>query len=965
LNSEGGKKMQKSILKIFLVLVLSIVFVSIAGAQRQTGSLAGKVVDERNEPLPGVTVTLSGPALQGTLSFVTTETGAYRFPALSPGANYVITYELAGFNKLIQEGITITVGKTATIDVTLTQAALSEEVTIVAPTPAVDVTSTKVSVTLTKALLDSIPMGRDIWEIVNSVPGSILGDLRFTVSHGSEFSQSRHTLDGVSMNDPSSQYPLMKINPDIIEEIEVELDAHPAEVGGVAGASINIVTSSGGNKFHGNTNLYYFNKSFVDKNFTREQLDTLKVSQPTLDRSILDTSFALGGPVLKDKLWFFVNGGYLNKLVTVLGFPEDVTNKEYTAMAKLTFRMSKNLKLMAYANYFYWYNDKASSAGRNPTQWTDPDSVLKNIEPTLTLNFQLNWILSQNAFLDLRALQIKRTVTTEYQKSHVHPISDRGTGMTTGAASQQQYYKRHRPLVLQGSLTLFKDNFLGGNHEFKTGAEVERTWTCYGNWTDEPIAEYTWFGSPYYYGGNRGRFTAYAYPINKGDLESSVEDFKYSFYAQDSFTIGRFTLNIGARYDSQHGSYPAQKSAETPYWLWLNPTYFSAVEYPEAKDIVAWNTFSPRFGLVFDIFGKGKTIAKASVNRYYFSLIDIYYEGSNPNRGSYIAYDWTDNNRDGIRDPGDTYIETTRSGRGDWDPRLSFAPDFHSPHTDEITLGIDHELLPNFKLGISFMYKTLDKMNKLIERDRDTNWAKTFTVNDPGYDGVFGTGDDQKLTVYDRTAPFVVNYNQNLPEAWKKYRGLEFIFEKRMSNKWQLLGSITLSKSWGTSGLLSSGDAAHHGFATPNALINNEGRLDLDRPLQIKLQGSYQLPYGINISGFLIHMSGDTYMRSVDVYAPLAKTYVRVKAEPRGTRRNPSWNRLDLRLEKEFAFGDFGRLGVYIDAYNSLNAANITTSTSIHGYIEQNGTFRVNPAWKTVSSTSIPRVIKLGLRFTF
>jgi hypothetical protein len=952
--------MYKNILKIFLVLVLSIVFVSTAGAQRQTGSLAGKVVDERSEPLPGVTVTLSGPALQGTLSFVTTESGAYRFPALSPGANYVITCELAGFNKLVQEGIAITVGKTTTIDLTLTQAALSEEVTIVAPTPAVDVTSTKVSVTLTRALLDSIPMSRDIWEIVNSVPGSILGDIRYSVSHGSDFTQSRHTLDGVTMNDPSTLYPLMKINPDIIEEIEVELDAHPAEVGGVAGASINIVTSSGGNKIHGTTNLYYFNKSFVDKNFTREQLDTLKVTQPTLDRATLDTSFALGGPVLKDRLWFFVNGGYLNKLLTVLGFPEDVTNKEYNAMAKLTFRMSKNLKLMAYANYFYYYNDKLGAG-----QWTATDAVQTDSQPTITLNFQLNWILNQNAFLDLRALRITRDMTEKNKRSPAHATIDRGTGMTTGGQTLNEYYKRYRPLVLQGSLTLFKDSFLGGNHEFKTGAEVEWTWTARGAWNEEPITEYTWFGSPYYWGGNVGRFTAHAYPIKKGDQEYSTEDIKYGFYAQDSFTIGRLTLNIGARYDSQRGSFPAQKSAETPYWLWLNPTFFSAAEYPEVKDIVVWNTFSPRFGLVFDLFGKGKTIAKASINRYHFTLMDVFFQDSNPNRFSSISYNWTDNNRDGKLDLGDTFIETTRSGRGNWDPRLNFSPDYHSPFTDEITLGIDHELLPSFKLGISFIYKTQDNINKTIERNRDTNWAKTFTVNDPGYDGVFGTGDDQKLTVYDRTAPFVDNYNTNLPEAWKKYRGLEFIFEKRMSSKWQLLGSITLSKSWGTSGLLRAGDASIYGFSTPNALINNEGRLDLDRPLQIKLQGSYQLPYGINISGFFVHMSGDTYTRSVSVYAPLFKTYVTVKTEPRGTRRYPSWNRLDLRLEKEFALGDFGRLGVYIDAYNALNAANITTATSFHGYIEQNGTFRVSPTWKTVSATSVPRVIKLGLRFTF
>jgi hypothetical protein len=337
---------------------------------------------------------------------------------------------------------------------------------------------------------------------------------------------------------------------------------------------------------------------------------------------------------------------------------------------------------------------------------------------------------------------------------------------------------------------------------------------------------------------------------------------------------------------------------------------------------------------------------------------------------NFVDYNWVDNNWNGEIDPADTFTEIFRSGRGDWDPRLSLDPDLHAQFTDEFILGLDNEILPNFKLGINFVLRKSGNMVKAIERNRNENWAATFSVNDPGYDGSFGTADDQKLTVYDRTSPFVDYYTTNLPEAWSKYRGLEFIFEKRMSNKWQLLGSVTWSRTWGTAqqgatpGLVSATPTDRAGFETPNFLINNEGNLDFDMPLVIKIQGSYRLPYGINVSGAFYTMSGLPFTRFVDVYAPLAGTYVRIMAEPRGTRRGPSTNRFNLRLEKEFTLGT-GRLGVFIDAYNALNTAYVNTNTTIHGRIERDGSFTVNRRWKSISSTSVPRTFKFGLRYTF
>lgn len=959
--------MPRKIFGVLLVLILSITFSSLTFAQRQTGSLAGKVVDEKNDPLPGVTVTLSGPVVQGTMSYVTTENGAYRYPALSPGEKFVLSCELPGFSTVIQKGISISLGKTTTIDVTMSQAALQKEVTVVAQTPTLDIKSTKTSLGITKELLESLPFNKNIFEALNAAPGLTQVYDRYTLSRGSDINSGGHTLDGVSMDDPGTRYPMMKVSTDAVEEMEVVLGGLPAEVGNAAGAYVNIVSPSGGNSFHGNANIYYFNKSFVDHNFTKEQLDTLRVGgSGTTDNGIIDTGFSLGGPILNNKLWFFISGGYLNKRQDVLGFPEQVSMSESTGMAKFTFKIAKNISLMFYTHYYSSLN-RFSDAD----QWVTPDAVSTNTQGVLTFNSRLNWTLGKNAFVDFRVLRIARNTDFEVKTSTSHMIYDRGTEMTSGAASFNDFNKRRRPLDLQGSLTYFADNLLGGNHEFKTGAELEWGFQGRGSWGDAPIWEYKWFGSPYYYGNNEGTFRAWGWPSKRGDSEEKDDIFKFSFYVQDSWTLGRLTLNLGARYDSQHGSIPEQTAAEVPYWTWLNPDFFSKKTLSKLSNLIVWNNISPRLGIAIDLFGKGKTIAKAFYGRYYSTLAAGAWDLVKSTRTeNFIDYNWVDNNWNGQIDPADTFTEIFRSGRGDWDPRLSIDPGLHAPFTDEFILGLDNELLSNFKLGINFVLRKSGNIVKAIDRNRNENWAATFTVNDPGYDGSFGTADDQKLTVYDRTSPFVDYYTKNLPEAWSKYRGLEFIFEKRMSNKWQLLGSVTWSRTWGTAqqgatpGLVSATPTGMAGFETPNFLINNEGNLDFDMPLVIKFQGSYQLPYGINLSGAFYSMSGLPFTRFVDVYAPLAGTYVRIMAEPRGTRRGPSTNRLNLRLEKEFTLGT-GRLGVFIDAYNALNTAYVSTNTTIHGRIERDGSFVVSSRWKSISSTSVPRTFKFGLRYTF
>ena len=310
--------MSKKTFKVLLVLFLSIGLASTALAQRQTGSLNGVVKDTEGAALPGVTVTVSSEKMMGDVSFVTTESGSFRFPSL-PSGTYNVKMELPGFRTIIQTGIVVRVGKTTTVSVEMEMSAIEEEVTVIGVSPTVDVSATKVSVSYTADLIQNIPMGRDLYDLIASAPGVVSENVtyrRTASTHGSSVRGNQYSFDGFMMNDPVVSYLASNINFDAFDEVEMELTAHPAEVGQTDGAYINVVTKSGGNRVSGMVQGYFTHESIVDTNFTPHQIESFRSISPITPAgevavapySVLsdyDFSAQIGGPLIKDKLWFF------------------------------------------------------------------------------------------------------------------------------------------------------------------------------------------------------------------------------------------------------------------------------------------------------------------------------------------------------------------------------------------------------------------------------------------------------------------------------------------------------------------------------------------------------------------------------------------------------------------------------------------------------------------------------------
>lgn len=1025
--------MEKRIFKALSVLLLFGLVFSLVYSQQQTGTIRGVITDPDGNPLPGVTVTVTSEALMGAQSYISTETGAFRFPALPPGT-YKLTAEMTGFKTYTRENIIVRVGMTVTIDFSMEVAAVEEEITITAASPVVDVQSTKIAVIMDKELLKNLPLARDLYDIMTAAPGAVSEGVTYRRTyaiHGSTVRSNTTAFDGVNMNDPVVMYTLTNINFDVMDEVESITAGHPASVGYTDGAYVNIVTKSGGNKFSGGAVAYFTNEAMAQHLWTDEQVQALGVAKPEVSKSWFDGSLTLGGPIAIDKLWFFTNARYIKQeqktnfigpYTDVLGQthnPYSWTHEEKMGFIKLTGQLGPKIKLMGLFNVVDIYRPMYEQPG--PRVIFQRTRIWDH-ERGYTGNAVVNYILDQNTFFDFRFGYVHRWFPLPMQKEaqNLPYVYDAGSlyGMLTTARFNETYLRKR--LQVGAYFTRFQDNLLGGNHELKGGVEYENT---YGDWDWWRKDNMLWYmDSRYppnnYYYSTFGLLYFYICGPESGSTHIKDQGGRIGAYIQDSATFAeRLTVNIGVRFDRSWGWKPAVNKAESgnplsvyigeniirPYVASRYPANFpeginpwGALTSPEWKDIISWNSFSPRLGITYDLFGDGRTALKFSANRYTEYLMLQYFSTLHPFYPRSFGLYWYDDNGNGIPETVDRYVPLPT----DFRPMdLEFAkkrldPKTSSPLTDELTVGVWHELFRNFSLGLNFIYK--EKRNiledVLYSPDLDAYWyhlnypaAKDFwipfTTTLPGTDNY----PDQTVTFYVRKnsppAPETFYRLTNVPELKRKYWAVELIFNKRMSEGWQLGGSVVYSKAYGNIGGWYGDSWGWSGAAdSPNFFVNNYGRINTDRPLQIKLYGTVQLPYRVFLSGFYQYMDGGWWGRYATIRPPTSwstannayRTYYGVYIEPVDARKQRAWNTLDVRLEKEFALGNFGRLGAYVDVENLLGWSGVGVGLDdiyrwdpVAEGPNQPGTKTLESSYKVLSSVSGLREVKFSLRFSF
>ncbi len=1011
--------MIKNSIKILMVLLLVIGLTSIANAQRLQGSVNGKVSDAEGNALPGCTITLEGPNMQGQMTFVSTDTGTYRFPAVPPGEGYQLTFEMPGFKTVVRKGLRVNVGKATAINITLDMSALEEEVTVIGESPTVDVKVSKTSVNYSKSYIYNIPMARDLYAVLNSMPGAVSENVsyrRTSYMAGGTVRGNQYSIDGVTINDPVVMYPMTNINIDVYEEVEMGMFGHTADVGLADGGYINIVTKSGGNAFHGGGTVEYYNEDMQQSLLSAEDLEAIGLTKPSGWSKWQDFSLFLGGPIIKDRIWFFANARRFewaadfnhviwadtmaagSRVYTL----DQAPHEENNLFGKMTFQLASNIRFMATYNLtmitedFYTNRIGSNLDVTSTSKWDN--------EQGHTVAGQLNWVFSQNLFFDIRAGYINRSFPLPYTP-HALPNEarnyDRYHGIYRNNPRFQETYLRKR-LNPSASATLFIDNALGGSHEWKFGLEYEWTSGNWDWWREQPYIIYYYDGSIYAYptstDDNRTRLYSYISGPSQGSSVQENTMTRWGAYIMDSFTIGeKLTLNLGVRFDTSKGFFPPQYKAATPdpYGILhdiLAPGDSPFSEYSlDQIDVLTWTHFSPRLGFAYDPFGDGKTSIKGSWSRYNEYLMIQYYSLANPNYPNTGGWYWYDDNYDQIPDASDRYtLRYMPPNPFDLELENEVDTGATAPYTNEFAIGVEREIARDFSLGVTFSYRQKKNVFEDVNDfglGKDEAW-KGYTENspywerfdflDPGDDGEFNTEDDQTSYVYAHLAdaPATHYYMMNVPEAFRKYWAITVIANKRMSDNWQLLASYVYSKSWGNiGGDYGSSYGASGGFDTPNSFVFSGGRLDYDRPHNLKVQSTVILPYEFIISGYFQWRSGSPWRRTITVYIPEDDKYkypgdtYGVGTELNGTRRNAPLTTFDMRVEKRFRIGDTFSIGAYLDIINLMGRSGYDITGNPGGYVDysdpNNPTFDRFGTYGDITGAYGNRVYKVSLRFTF
>lgn len=464
-----------------VLLVAILLSPAPAAAQGVGGSIVGTVTDQTQAILPGVAVTVTGPALMGTRADVTAADGTYRLPNLPPGSDYVVVFELQGFSSFKREGIRLDVGFTATINATLSPAGLQENVTVSGASPVVDVTASRVATHLNAEQLKTALVGsRDYAAIMSQMPGVL--NLRVDVGGANATTMQayrayglaggRGEIEGINSSQFGSQGLLGYSDMESFEDMAVNLTGNSAETP-VPGPFINVVSKSGGNTYHGQFYVDYQKDAFGSRNIDDDLIRRGLTSSGGVDVRDLnrfqlfrDVAANLGGFVIKDKLWWY--GGLrhtrLDRRYPVLIDDIAVTTiPAYTA--KLTYNITPNHKVSAFRTYANKVFENYGVGARIVTA----DALIDEEYPNVTDSFTYEAILRRSLMLTVRAGHWGDF--GDYKgKGQTQRYDDAGANRLYGAIPTR-FDERDRPQV-NGSLTYFRSGWIG-SHSFKIGGEFQ------------------------------------------------------------------------------------------------------------------------------------------------------------------------------------------------------------------------------------------------------------------------------------------------------------------------------------------------------------------------------------------------------------------------------------------------------------------------------------------------------------
>jgi hypothetical protein len=625
-----------------LLCVLSLAAPASLRAQG-TAAISGTAKDTSGAVLPGVTVGASSPALiEKTRTVVTDGAGQYKIVSLPPGV-YVVTFSLPGFSGVKREGVELTTGFTATIHADMRVGGVEESITVSGDTPIVDALPTGKTAVEIATLIPGVQLmnGTGSGAAATGMGGSLGMDQFATLAaHGGRAADTRLEVNGININIFGSRQDSSYANfqDGNVQEYSFEISAHSAE-SETGGVRVNMIPKDGGNTFRGQFFANYASKSLQSSNMT-DALRATGLRDPDKTQSIYTVNPSMGGPIVKDKLWFY--GGYSRmyneRLKAGTYFNTDLaawrpsfdTNQQATAIEKthdanirLTWQASAKHKLA-----FYYDNNRLCQCpyliGATYVGINAPEGA--TMAPRTTNLPQVSWTapFTSRLLAEVAGSFPKYTKGHDYYVSPVAPrITEQSTGVSFRAANPSLFFDDvNKTPTAKGSIS-----YVTGSHALKTGASIrkatgEQFYEIYQNITFTTLnyrpTAVSYQATPYY-------------PKERETV--------FGLFVQDQWTLDRITVNAGLRYDYYSQGYPDIHLPATQYVQ-------SVRDFP-AADLVHWKDVSPRLGVAYNVFGNGKTALKASLSRY--NVQGLYLTTQNPARANVtMTRQWTDPNGDFI-----------------------------------------------------------------------------------------------------------------------------------------------------------------------------------------------------------------------------------------------------------------------------------------------------------------------------
>jgi hypothetical protein len=925
-------------------------------AQVQTGSILVRVYDEQGGGIPGVTVSItSGSLVAGTTTGVSDGGGTYRFPSLPPGT-YSVKVELQGFQAVIRENITVQVGQTAPIDLTMRVATLAETVTVTGASPVIDTTSANVAVNLSEELLQSTPGGRDIWSLVEyKVPsllitrpdvGGTSGGLQGVYNaRGTTSTQNSQYLNGINVGDPAAIGAAgFYYDFDAFEDIQVSTGAHDITVP-TSGVFLNMLTKSGGDRWTGRTTFTWLGDATQGQNIDANLLRYGFRPETNAVDFVSDINISGGGPVIARKLRMF--GSFRDWRVHVnvpAAFSTLVLDKTdiTSGMLNATYQANDKNRLTGFWSKQYY--KKPNRFLTSPTTLLEQASTSNEDDVFDVYQVLWNSVLTSRLFIDAR-MGLNKILFPTYQNGTDQTLLDTATNIRTRnfTADTERFRDRY-----QGNVTAqyYLDSWLGARHELKFGfdhahAPVEVRTRRFDD------VELTYSSAT----GRAQNVTLFATPF----FTKTAVDVT-ALYFQDSISIKRMTLTGGVRWERLEGYLPAQSSPPSRFFPELPR------DFAEQRDVILWHTAGPRLSAAYDLSGTGRTALKAAAGRYYYVIstggpLDT----ANPNSNYSQQFAWNDVNGDLRFQPGEQTGTPVISQANL--ASISFDPNYRRPYTDEFTGGLDHELFPSLRLSTVLTYRR--ERNPQATSNPANPFSPTLTTRvDNGRDGVAGTGDDGTFQFYNRVSTANLTHFTNDPTSVQTYKGIEITAAKRMSNRWQMLAGYTFART------RISGVSVN---INPNALINAEGPVTGqlgDRPHQFKLTGTYILPFHeIGLAGNINSQSGIAVTRQISTPLTVGGNTT-VNVEPLGSHRLDPRTSVDLRAFKTVRFGPRS-LEAAVDFNNVMNVNTVWDVRTLGGTInlrqngDPNGAINTVPQFMSPAQVFGPRNIRFNVAFRF